>query len=181
MHKRRLTGMILTGIAVVMAAGCSSGPDVRANTLMLQPAPAAERAAGQPVTEINPELDHFIAWIPRNRAGTATVAEALAQVEWGNAKEQVGVELCNGAWLMNCEVTGRAGPLPATAPVQLGGYPAWYYRISHKPGFRGCNGMANDALYTQLKANLPRWILLVRATAQATDTGSIATTVLPLH
>jgi hypothetical protein len=180
MHERRLKGMILTGMAVVMAAGCAAGPGP-AHTLDQRPAPALEGVAGQPGAELAPELDHFIAWIPRDRAATATVAEALAQVEWGNAKEQVGVELCGGAWLMNGDVRGRTGPYPATAPLELGGYPAWYYRISHRPGFRGCNGLPNDALYSQLRANLPSWIVLVRAIPHTTGSAGITAGVLRLH
>lgn len=178
---RHLTGMILTGIAVAMTSGCSHVPDRAANTAGRVPVPAIEVLPSQPVTANDPDLDQFIAWIPRDRAPTATVAEALAQVEWGNAKEQVGAELCGGAWLMNGEVIGRSGPFPATAPARLGGYPAWYYRISHKPGFRGCNGMAVDRLYSELRANLPPWILLIRAAAPGTGASDDMATALRVH
>ncbi|MDH3899983.1 MAG: hypothetical protein OEU51_02910 [Gammaproteobacteria bacterium] len=106
------------------------------------------------------DRDHFIAWIPRGRARTATVAEALVQVEWGNAKEQASTDLCNGAWLINGEVTGRAGPYPATAPERLGGYAAWYYRVSYKPGFKGCAGIESQVIYTMIRSSLPDWIII---------------------
>lgn len=108
--------------------------------------------------DTNPELDHFIAWIPRHIAQTATAAEALAQVEWGNAKEQAGARLCNGAWLVNGEVTARSGPYRATAPDRLGGYAAWYYRVSHIPGIKGCPGITTRKIYSEIKSGLPRWI-----------------------
>lgn len=108
--------------------------------------------------EASPELDHFIAWVPRHMAQTPTVAEALAQVEWGNAKEQAGARLCGGAWLINGEVTARSGPYPASAPARLGGYPAWYYRVSHKPGIRGCTGTTSREIYAEIRSGLPRWI-----------------------
>ncbi|UCC57156.1 MAG: hypothetical protein JSU75_05345 [Gammaproteobacteria bacterium] len=111
-------------------------------------------------TPIRSDRDHFIAWIPRRLARTATVAEALVQVEWGNAKEQASADLCNGAWLMNGEVTGRAGPYPTTAPEQLGGYAAWYYHVSHKPGFTGCAGIDTQVIYRVMRSSLPDWIII---------------------
>lgn len=108
--------------------------------------------------QTNPELDHFIAWVPRHMAQTASVAEALAQVEWGNAKEQAGARLCNGAWPVNGEVIARSGPYHATAPDRLGGYAAWYYRVSHIPGIKGCPGITTRKLYSEIKSGLPRWI-----------------------
>jgi hypothetical protein len=106
------------------------------------------------------DRDHFIAWIPQRLARTATVAEALVQVEWGNAKEQASADLCNGAWLINGEVTGRIGPYPARAPERLGGYAAWYYHVSHKPGFRGCSGIDAQRIYSTMRSSLPDWIII---------------------
>ena len=63
-------------------------------------------------TTVRSDMDHFIAWIPRRLARTATVAEALVQVEWGNAKEQASADLCNGAWLMNGVVGSRTTRSP---------------------------------------------------------------------
>lgn len=116
--------------------------------------------------ETSPELDHFIAWVPLHMAQTATVAEALAQVEWGNAKEQAGARLCGGAWLVNGEVTTRSGPYRATAPDRLGGYAAWYYRVSHKPGIKGCPGITPGVIYSEIRSGLPRWIS-IRSTGSA--------------
>ena len=38
------------------------------------------------MTRANPHLDHIFAWIPRDRAQTASVAEALVYIELGRAK-----------------------------------------------------------------------------------------------
>jgi hypothetical protein len=122
--------------------------------------------------QTNPELDHFIAWVPRQLARTASVAEALAQVEWGNAKEQAGARLCNGAWLINGEVIARSGPYQATAPERLGGYPAWYYRVSHTPGIKGCPGITTRKLYSEIKAGLPGWISIRTTGSKSPFAGS---------
>jgi len=135
------------------------------------PQAAANSAIATDGPETNPELDHFIAWIPRDMAQTATVAEALAQVEWGNAKEQTGARLCNGAWLVNGEVTARSGPYQATAPDRLGGYAAWYYRVSHIPGIKGCPGTTTRELYSEIRSGLPRWIS-IRASGPADPIGN---------
>ena len=122
------------------------------------PQAAANSAIATDGPETNPELDHF-------------VAEALAQVEWGNAKEQAGASLCNGAWLVNGEVTARSGPYQATAPDRLGGYAAWYYRVSHIPGIKGCPGTTTRELYSEIRSGLPRWIS-IRASGPADPIGN---------
>ena len=96
------------------------------------------------------------------------------QVEWGNAKEQASAELCNGAWLINGEVTGRAGPVPATAPERLGGYAAWYYRVSHKPGFKGCAGIESQAIYNRIRSSLPDWIIIRAASPYHSTQSSVS-------
>lgn len=114
-------------------------------------------------TDIDPRLDHFIAWIPRDRAQTAGVARALTHIALGNAKQQVGTDDCDGGWVLNDRDAGSAGPYQAVAPRSLGGYPAWYYRISHHPGLRGCTATGSGHLYRKLAANLPGWIIIRRA------------------
>lgn len=128
--------------------------------------------------ETSPELDHFIAWVPHHMAQTATVAEALAQVEWGNAKEQAGARLCDGAWLVNGAVTARSGPYRATAPERLGGYAAWYYRVSHKPGIKGCPGITTPEIYSEIRSGLPRWISIRTTESADPFTGSRQTNAL---
>ncbi|MGB5177614.1 MAG: hypothetical protein WBP44_02675 [Gammaproteobacteria bacterium] len=103
-------------------------------------------------------LDHYIAWVPRDRAQTATVAEAMAHISLVNAREQTARQLCSGEWVINGEVTDNIGPLPARAPESAGGYPAWYYRISHRPGMHGCQNTDARKLYHTLRENLPEWM-----------------------
>jgi hypothetical protein len=163
MHIRHLTGT-LTLCILIQACSTPHAMNNLVDNGLSQAAVNSGSAGDGP--ETNPELDHFIAWVPRHLAQTATVAEALAQVEWGNAKEQAGARLCDGAWLVNGEVTARSGPYHATAPDRLGGYAAWYYRVSHKPGIKGCAGMTTREIYSEIRSGLPRWIS-IRTTGSA--------------
>lgn len=159
-------------------------------TLLLQQGCSTHRTAGAgnyprapghafTIPEMDRTQDQLIAWIPQALAQTPAVAEALVHVELANAKELVGSELCDGAWLVDGEVTARYGPVPATAPQDLGGYPAWYYRISQRPGLKGCGGSTAIELYRKLRASLPQWILLqTAASSQPQDDPSAATVSL---
>ena len=106
----------------------------------------------------DPLLDHYIAWVPRDKAQTATVAEAMTHISLVNAREQTARQLCSGDWVMNGEVADNIGPLPASAPETAGGYPAWYYRISHRPGLHGCQSTDARKFYHTLQENLPEWM-----------------------
>jgi hypothetical protein len=152
MSTRQITSIVIPGMLFLLQ-GCTTG----ISNIHTRPSLNSE------LPDTDPALDHFIAWIPREDAQTATVAVALVQVKLGNAKGRTGKELCGGAWPMNGEVVDRVGPYPVLAPVTLGGYPAWYYRISHIPGFRGCAETASNDLYRNLKANLPQWITVKTA------------------
>ena len=142
MRNHLLTDCI-TAIALLGLQGCAT----TGNTALTADAlPAAD-----------PALDHYIAWVPRDLAQTATVARAVTHISLGNAREQAGEELCAGR-LMHGQVMALVGPLPATAPTEAGGYPAWYYRISQTPGLHGCPAIGNIWLYRSLRKNLPGWI-----------------------
>lgn len=108
-------------------------------------------------------LDHYIAWVPRDKAQTATVAQALTHISLGRAREQAGKDLCGGTRVINREVSHQVGPFPARAPDSAGGYDAWYYRISHQPGLLGCSEKTTAELYQALEAGLPDWISLEAA------------------
>lgn len=128
--------------------------------------------------QVDPHLDHVFAWIPRDRAKTPSVAEALVHVELGRAKDEVGTTLCRGSWPLSGHPVESFGPYPATAPVALGGYPAWYYHLSHEPGFTGCATVPTATLYRALGDRLPPWISVRAAalpTSAASDTGLAAT------
>lgn len=135
---------------------------------------ASLTAEAVPATDIpaaDPALDHYIAWVPRDMAQTATVAKALTHISLGNAREQAGNDLCAGSRLMNGQVISLVGPLPATAPTGAGGYPAWYYRISQTPGLQGCSTIGNARLYRSLQQKLPEWISI--RTAGTPSTGAL--------
>jgi hypothetical protein len=121
------------------------------------------------MTPADPHLDHIFAWIPRDRAQTASVAEALVHIELGRAKEEVGKALCGGDWLINSTSVDSIGPYPSTAPVILGGYPAWYYHVSHEPGLAGCSAMPAETLYRELGKRLPSWITVRSASLQVSE------------
>jgi hypothetical protein len=169
MQIRHLTGAFIMGIQL---QACSTLHTVNHPDGYDPPQTAYVSASVTGGPKTNPEMDHFIAWIPRHMAQTATVAEALAQVEWGSAKEEAGAKLCDGVWLVNGEVTGRSGPYPATAPDRLGGYAAWYYRVSHKPGIKGCAGITTRQIYSEIRSSLPRWIIIRTAGSADPGTGS---------
>jgi len=147
--------IIITTVALMTLQGCASitGTRTYTNAVSTSNIPAAD-----------PMLDHYIAWVPRDKAQTATVAEAVTHISLVNAREQTARELCGGNWVTNSEATTNIGPLPATAPAAAGGYPAWYYRISHRPGLRGCAGTDSQKLYHTLQANLPEWVGIKTAT-----------------
>ncbi len=127
----------------------------------------------------DPQLDHVFAWIPRDRARTASVAAALVHIELGRAKDEVGRKLCGGDWLINGASVYSIGPYPSTAPAMLGGYPAWYYHVSHEPGLVGCPAMPTEKLYRELGTKLPQWITVKAASPQASEKPetAIATTM----
>ena len=54
------------------------------------------------------------------------------------------------------------------SPAKTGGYPAWYYRISHQPGFHGCASQSSAQLYLKMQENLPAWIAIAPATQDNT-------------
>ena len=139
----------ITAIALMTLQGCATitGTSNYSNTVNASNIPAAD-----------PMLDHYIAWVPRDQAQTATVAEAMTHISLVNAREQTARQLCGGNWVMNSDASTNIGPLPTTAPEAAGGYPAWYYRISHRPGLRGCPDTNSQKLYHRLQANLPEWV-----------------------
>jgi hypothetical protein len=160
-------------IGIVLLSGCTTQGTVPESGL------AGKSAVGADITPADPHLDHVFAWIPRDRAKTAAVAEALVHIELGRAMGEVGKTLCGGGWPINGPPVESFGPWPAMAPPALGGYPAWYYHLSQKPGFAGCAAVPNAALYRELDARLPPWISVRAATPQISSRsgGEIAATV----
>ena len=139
----------ISTIALLALHGC---------TTLSGTGPYTNPIAASHIPDADPMLDHYIAWVPRDRAQTATVAEAITHISLVNAREKTAKQLCSGDWVMNGEVTENLGPLPTSAPASAGGYPAWYYRISHRPGLHGCQTTDARKLYHTLQENLPDWM-----------------------
>ncbi|MGB5441435.1 MAG: hypothetical protein WBN57_02220 [Gammaproteobacteria bacterium] len=138
----------------------------------------AELAATGAIPAAEPVLDHYIAWIPRDEAQTATVARALAHTALGSARKQAGDHLCSGIWIGNNNITNVIGPLQGWAPAENGGYAAWYYRISHLPGLRGCPTASDAQVYRAMQALLPEWIHVQSAMAGRTEQRPVETALL---
>ena len=160
-------------VLVALLPGCAT------HRVEMNQGDVGKSVAVSDITLADPHLDHIFAWIPRNRAQTASVAEALVYIELGRAKEEVGDTLCGGDWLINSASVESIGPYPSTAPVILGGYPAWYYHVSHKPGLAGCPAMPAETLYRELVNRLPPWITVRAASLQVSEKPgpAIATTL----
>jgi len=150
--------------ACILLPGCSgihlAGPE---------PQPAGGLVQESPDQQTDPVLDHFVARVPYRLADTATKARAMTHIAIGRAKARTGSELCGGAWPVTGPASGSTGPRLANAA----GGPAWYYRVSHRPGVAGCGAVSREDLYESLEGTLPAWITLRRAVDTTTDTGNI--------
>ncbi|MGD2138399.1 MAG: hypothetical protein PVJ66_07550 [Gammaproteobacteria bacterium] len=156
-----LPATVILSCALLCLSGCAAtgGTDALTSNTASEGIPAAD-----------PAFDHYIAWIPREQAPTTTIAKTLTHIRLGRAKERAASQVCGGAGLLDGRVTDLVGPLPAIAPPARGGYPAWYYRISHQPGLRGCTAVTAEELYRALETYLPGWIS-IRAAARPAGTG----------
>ncbi len=139
---------------------------------------ASELAATGAIPAAEPALDHYIAWVPRDKAQTATVARAMAHTALGSARKQAGDHLCSGIWIGNNTVENVIGPIPAWASTANGGYAAWYYRISHQPGLKGCAAATDATVYQAIEANLPTWLRVQTANATLGEQPSLETVTL---
>ena len=144
---RTLAGIIAA--ALVALQGCTVIPGTT---------PLSEQQAAAAIPAADPALDHFIAWIPREKAQTAAVAKALTHITLGNAREQTAEELCDDSRVTSGKVSSSVGPLRTLAPLTAGGYPAWYYRISQHPGLHGCTDTDSRRFHQRLQTNLPVWM-----------------------
>lgn len=172
MQTRQITSTTLV-VLVVLLPGCAT------HRLDTGQGDTGKSVGVGDITPANPHLDHIFAWIPRDKAQTASVAEALVYIELGRAKEEVGKTLCGGDWLMNSASVESAGPYPGTAPTSLGGYAAWYFRVSHKPGLSGCPDMPAETLYRELGNRLPPWITVRAASVQLSEKPETTIATIP--
>jgi len=168
MNKRLLLKLVTVYLLLVLQA-CATAP---------RGPSSLEVAATGAIPAAEPALDHYIAWVPQDAAQTATVARALTHTALGSARKQAGDSLCNGTWIGNNSVTNVVGPLRAWAPTASGGYPAWYYRVSHKPGLKGCTASTNARVYQAMAAKLPEWLRVQTAYVNTAKQDQLKTVTL---
>ena len=144
----------------ILLPGCAGTP--RTAT---EPHSAGSRMPAMTHPGTDPALDHFIARLPYQLADTATQARAMTHVAIGRAKARTGGRQCGNPWLITGPASESSGP--HLAPRS--GAPAWYYRISHRPGLAGCDSASREDLYNSLEEALPAWITLRRAAHTAPD------------
>ena len=168
MNRRLLLKLVTVYLLLVLQA-CAMAPrgPSRLEIVATSAIPAAE-----------PALDHYIAWVPRDEAQTATVAKAMTHTALGSARQQAGDSLCDGIWISNNTVTNVIGPIQAWAATANGGYPAWYYRLSHQPGLRGCTTSTNARVYQAMASNLPEWLRVQTASANTAKQAQLQTVSL---
>jgi len=149
---------LVISLVCMVHTGCAIRP---ASTL------SPDQPAFSSLPPPEPGHDHYIAWVPGDRAQTATVARTLTHISLGRARALAGIELCAGASLVSGDITSVQGPVPALNPQRPDAGPAWYYRISLQPGLHGCESQSQTSLYRALQGNLPDWITLETASSAA--------------
>jgi len=158
--KKQAVACALTLYILITLQGCATRASTTGTGLQ----------AVEDIPDANPALDQYIAWVPRSKAQTPTVAMALTHISMGYAREQAARKFCGDDWLMDESVTERIGPIAVTAPETIGSYPAWYYRVSLQPGLMGCEQVSTNQLYRAIQENLPGWIRLEMAVTPSHDT-----------
>ena len=154
--RTRFLPKLITVYLLLVLQGCAMAP---------RSPSTSELAANETIPAAEPMLDHFIAWVPREEAQTAIAARALTHTTLGSARKQAGDQLCGGTWVGNSTITNVVGPLQAWATTDNGGYAAWYYRVSHLPGLKGCTTASDVQVYQAMEASLPEWIRVQAANA----------------
>jgi len=107
---------------------------------------------------LSPGHDLVLAWVPRERAQTGGVAEAVAHIALAKAKQAAEAELCGGTWLFSgrLEPDGRA--VLAAAPESLGGFTGWEVRIRWEPRLAEC-GVSAQRYARAVSEHLPEWMM----------------------
>lgn len=142
----KTVSLLFSGLILV---GCASQPAHLPTTALV---------SQSNLPEMTPDLDHYIAWIPLEQAQTAAVAEAMTHISLRHAREGASRDVCRGNPVSGGSVVERHGPVMARTPDSMGGYPAWYYRISQQPGTQDCQSEEHVNLYQALQGRLPDWL-----------------------
>ncbi len=107
---------------------------------------------------LNPGRNQIIAWVPRQQAQTASVAQAVAHIALTQAKQATEAELCKGTWLFSGKHTPGEIPQLSTAPAQLGGFDGWQVRINWEPQVTDC-GISAQTYALSVSKHLPTWMM----------------------
>lgn len=107
---------------------------------------------------LNPGRNQIIAWVPREQAQTATVAQAMAHIALTRAKQATESELCEGTWLFSGKQRQDEAPQLSVAPAQLGGFNGWHVRINWDPQVADC-GISTQTYALSLSKHLPAWMM----------------------
>lgn len=107
---------------------------------------------------LNPGRNQIIAWVPRQQAQTASVAQAVAHIALTQAKQATETELCKGTWLFSGKHAQAEIPQLSTAPAQLGGFAGWEVRINWEPQVSEC-GISAQTYALSVSKHLPSWMM----------------------
>ncbi len=110
------------------------------------------------LTHLSPGRNQIIAWVPREQAQTAIVAQAVANIALTRAKHATEAELCHGAWLFSGKQHQDEAPQLSAAPAQLGGFNGWHVRINWDPQVADC-GISAQTYALSLSKHLPIWMM----------------------
>ncbi len=146
---KQLVIYALSLLTLLFIPACSHQPATRLTSGMVD-------ASALPAS--TPGLDHYIAWVPAEAAQTASVAEALVHISLQQARERVSEEMCEGQAIARGIVAEKHGPVAVRNPASMGATPAWYYRISQRPGLQGCGAESANNLQRAIQSSLPAWI-----------------------
>lgn len=106
-------------------------------------------------------LNHIIAWVPREQAPTAGVAQAQVHLHLDQALRAAEAELCNGTWQLSPTRPHKTRPVAVTAPLHLGAAPAWRYRLSQaEHALDTCPGVDLSTFQRTVSRHLPAWVVI---------------------
>lgn len=137
------TGLLPLAVIVGLCAGCAS-------------LGKGEQHADLP--HLSPGHDLVLAWVPRERAQTGAVAEAVAHIALAKAKQAAEAELCGGTWLFSGRLDPEGRATLAAAPRSLGGVTGWEVRIRWEPRLAEC-GVSAQRYARAVSEHLPEWMM----------------------
>ena len=102
--------------------------------------------------------NRILAWVPLERAASASTAQTVAYIALARAKRATESELCQGTWMFSGKLRQEETPQLTTAPARLGHFNGWQLRIAWEPQLAEC-GVSAQAYAQTLSRHLPAWML----------------------